>query len=140
MPNVRHEPIVQNHTARGGYLLHEAPGGKRAVTLIASGSEVGVAMKASKLLEAKGIGAAVVSMPCFELFRQQDAAYRETVLGNAPRIGIEAGIEQGWREWLRPADAFVGLSDFGASAPASKLYAHFGVTPERVADIAQELA
>ena len=140
VPNVRHEPIAQNHTARGGYLLHEAPGGKRAVTLIASGSEVGVAMKASKLLEAKGIGAAVVSMPCFELFRQQDAAYRETVLGNVPRIGIEAGIEQGWREWLRPSDAFVGLSDFGASAPASKLYAHFGITPERVADIAQELA
>ncbi len=140
VPNVRHEPIAQNHTARGGYLLHEAPGGKRAVTLIASGSEVGVAMKASKLLEAKGIGAAVVSMPCFELFRQQDAAYRETVLGDVPRIGIEAGIEQGWREWLRPSDAFVGLSDFGASAPASKLYAHFGITPERVADIAQELA
>ena len=97
-------------------------------------------MKAAELLAAKNIGAAIVSIPCFELFRQQDAAYRETVLGKAPRIGIEAGIEQGWREWLRPTDAFVGMSDFGASAPASKLFAHFGITAERVADIAQELA
>ncbi len=140
VPKARHEPIAQNHSARGGYLLREASGGKRAVTLIASGSEVGVALKAAELLAAKNIGAAVVSMPSFELFRQQDAGYRETVLGKAPRVGIEAGIEQGWREWLRPTDAFVGLSDFGASAPAAKLFAHFGITPERVADVAQELA
>jgi len=140
VPNARTEPMGQNHSARGGYLLHEAPGGKRAVTLIASGSEIGIALKAAELLAAKGIGAAIVSMPCFELFRQQDAAYRETVLGKAPRVGIEAGIEQGWREWLRPTDAFVGMSDFGASAPAPKLFAHFGITPERVADVAQELA
>jgi transketolase len=140
VPNLRKTPIAQNHCARGGYLLREAADGKRAVTLIASGSEVGVASKAADLLAAKGIGAAVVSMPCFELFRQQDAAYRETVLGKVPRIGIEAAVAQGWSEWLRPADAFVGLADFGASAPGGKLFPHFGITPERVAELAQKLA
>ncbi|MBN9262618.1 MAG: transketolase, partial [Hyphomicrobium sp.] len=139
VPNLRKGPLGENSSAKGGYVLREAAGGKRAVTLIATGSEVGLAAKAADLLAAKGIAAAVVSLPSFELFRKQGAAYQQAVLGDAPRVAIEAAIEQGWREWLRPSDAFVGLSDFGASAPAGKLFAHFGLTPERVAEVAAKL-
>ena len=139
VPNLRKGPLADNLTAKGGYVLREAEGGKRAVTLIATGSEVGIAVKAADLLAAKGIAAAVVSLPSFELFRKQPAAYREAVLGNAPRVAIEAAVAQGWSEWLRPDDAFIGLTDFGASAPAGKLFVHFGLTPERVAETTQKL-
>ncbi len=139
VPNLRKGPLGENASAKGGYVLREAQGGKRAVTLIATGSEVGIAVKAADQLAAKGIAAAIVSVPSFELFRKQGAAYQRAVLGDAPRVAIEAAIEQGWREWLRPSDAFVGLSDFGASAPAGKLFAHFGLTAERVAETAQKL-
>jgi transketolase len=138
VPNVRKGPLGENLSAKGGYVLREAQG-KRAVTLIATGSEIGIAVKAADLLAAKGIAAAVVSLPSFELFRKQLAAYQQTVLGDAPRVAIEAAVEQGWREWLRPDDAFIGLSDFGASAPAAKLFAHFALTAERVAETAQKL-
>jgi transketolase len=116
------------------------PSGKRAATLIATGSEVGLAMSAAEALEKDGVGAAVVSMPSFELFRAQAEAYRTSVLGEAPRIAIEAGVRQSWNEWLRPGDAFVGLSDFGASAPGPKVYEHFGLTAERIAAEARKLA
>ncbi len=139
VPNLRKEPLGENKSARGGYVLREADGGKRAVTIIATGSEVGLAVKAADALAAKGIAAAVVSLPSFELFRKQDTHYRQAVLGVAPRIGIEAAVEQGWSEWLRPEDAFVGMSDFGASAPAGKLFPHFGITAERVTELAQKL-
>jgi transketolase len=91
------------------------------------------------MLAKDGINATVVSMPSFELFRKQPEAYQRQTLGDAPRIGIEAGVQQSWNEWLRPGDRFVGLSDFGASAPAPKVYAHFGLTAERVADIGKEI-
>jgi transketolase len=78
-------------------------------------------------------------MPSFERFRQQPEAYRYEVLGMAPRVAIEAGVEQGWHEWLRHKDTFVGLSDFGASAPAAKLFEHFGLTPAKVAEAARAL-
>jgi transketolase len=139
VPNLRKGPLGENLSARGGYVLREVEGGKRAVTIIATGSEVGVAVKAADALAAKGIAAAVVSLPSFELFRKQDTYYRQAVLGVAPRIGIEAAVAQGWHEWLRPEDAFVGMSDFGASAPAGKLFPHFGITAERVAEVAQKL-
>jgi transketolase len=135
---VRKGPLGENLSAKGGYVLREAQG-KRAATLIATGSEIGIAVKAADQLAAKGIAAAVVSLPSFELFRKQPTAYQQAVLGDAPRVAIEAAVEQGWREWLRPSDAFVGLSDFGASAPAGKLFVHFGLTPERVAETAQKL-
>ena len=139
VPNLRKEPLGENMCARGGYVLREAPDGKRAVTIVATGSEVGVAVKAADALAAKGIAAAVVSLPSFELFRKQDAYYRQAVLGVAPRIGIEAAVSQGWSEWLRPEDGFVGMSDFGASAPAGKLFPHFGITADRVTELAQKL-
>jgi transketolase len=113
--------------------------GVRDVTLIATGSEVGLAMEAARLLAPEHLDVAVVSMPSFELFRQQPADYRERVLGDAPRIGIEAAVAQGWSEWLRPGDAFIGMTGFGASAPAPKLYEHFGITALRIAETARRL-
>jgi transketolase len=139
VPNVRSGKLAgENLCARGGYLL-QAPARSRDVTLVASGSEVGLAVEAAALLGAHGIGAAVVSLPSFELFRGQSERYRTEVLGEAPRIGIEAGVAQGWHEWLRPGDTFIGLSDFGASAPAADAFRHFGLTPARVAEAAHRL-
>jgi transketolase len=139
VPNLRTEATAENLCAKGGYVLREA-NGKRDVTLIATGSEVGLAAAAAETLAKDGVAAAVVSLPSFELFRQQPAAYREKVLGSAPRVGIEAAVAQGWCEWLRPADTFIGMSGFGASAPAPKLFEHFGLTAEKVAAAARKLA
>ena len=120
--------------ARGGYVLAEAPGARpRDVTLIATGPEVGIAIEARVLLSRdRGIGAAVVSLPCWELFAQQTASYREAILGGALRVGIEAASGFGWERWLGPAGMFIGIDDFGISAPADALYRKFGITPEAV--------
>ena len=135
VPNVRTEVTKDNLSAKGAYVLRAVK--KRDVTLLATGSEVGLAIEAADLLAKDGIQAAVVSMPSFELFAKQDEAYQMRVLGEAPRVGIEAGIAQCWYQWLRKKDRFVGLSDFGASAPAPKLFAHFGLTPAHVAERAK---
>ena len=113
--------------------------GKRDVTLIATGSEVGLAVAAADLLAKDGVKAAVVSMPSFELFRAQSEAYRQATLGDAPRVAVEAAIAQGWHEWLRPKDRFIGMNGFGASAPAGKLFEHFGITAPKVAAAAKAL-
>ncbi|MGC8476239.1 MAG: transketolase-like TK C-terminal-containing protein, partial [Acetobacteraceae bacterium] len=128
----------ENRAARGGYVLAEAAG-SRAVTLIATGTEVAIAMDARALLAAEGIGAAVVSLPCWELFAQQDPTYRDEVLGSAPRIGIEAAVAMGWERWLGPDGVFIGMSGFGASAPYEALYKEFGITAEAVAAAARKL-
>ncbi len=122
----------ENLTARGGYVLAEADGPRQA-TLIATGSEVSLAMEARAMLAAKGIQAAVVSLPCWELFETQDAAYRATVLGTALRVGIEAAGSFGWDRWLGPDGIFIGMTGFGASAPAEVLYKHFGITADAAA-------
>jgi transketolase len=121
----------ENRCARGGYVVEEASG-PRQVTLIATGSEVGLALAARTVLEAEGIATAVVSLPCWELFAAQDASYREQVLGSALRVGIEAATGFGWERWLEPDGVFVGMSGFGASAPAEDLFKHFGITAEAV--------
>jgi transketolase len=121
----------ENRCARGGYVLLEADGPRRA-TLIATGSEVAVAAEARRMLAEAGIGAAVVSLPCWELFAQQDEAYRMTVLGEVPRVGIEAACGFGWERWLGDSGIFIGMTGFGASAPAEDLYRHFGITPEAI--------
>ena len=127
----------ENRTANGAYLLREVA--DRQVTLIATGSEVEIAVAAADALAAEGIRAAVVSAPSFELFAEQPEACRRAVLGTAPRIGIEAAIRQGWDAVLRQKDAFVGMTGFGASAPAPALYAQFGITAEAVAEKAKSL-
>ncbi|MEZ5844792.1 MAG: transketolase [Hyphomicrobiaceae bacterium] len=134
------DTLAENLSAKGGYVLREATGGKRDVTLLATGSEVGLAVEAADLLAKDGVKAAVVSMPSFELFRGQDAAYRKAVLGSGPRVAVEAGIAQGWHEWLGDNGGFVGMTGFGASAPAGDLFKHFGITAAAVAAKAKGLA
>ena len=136
LPTVRTSHCDSNKSAQGAYVLREADGA-RDVTLIATGSEVEIAMDAADQLAAKGIKAAVVSAPCFELFAAQDAATRQAVLGDAPRVGCEAAIRQGWDLFLRPEDGFVGMTGFGASAPAEELYKHFGITSEALVAAAE---
>ena len=127
LPLLRTAHSDENLTAKGAYVLDE-PKGQRGVTLIATGSEVALAVTAAKELGAEGIAAAVVSMPCWELFEAQDRAYQDSVLGRVPRVGVEAAVEFGWRKWLGSFGNFVGMHGFGASAPAEELYKHFGIT------------
>jgi transketolase len=91
-----------------------------------------LALAAALALDAEGIPAAAVSMPSWELFRRQPRDYRRAVLGEAPRIAVEAGVRFGWDEWIGPDGAFIGMAGFGASAPAGALYEHFGITAENV--------
>lgn len=121
-----------NRVAEGGYVLRE-PDSPRDVTLLASGSEVAIAVDASEILAGENIAAAVVSMPCWELFAAQDADTRTHVLGEAPRVGVEAAVHGTWSCWLRPDDRFVGMDGFGLSGPGPELYSHFGITAEAVA-------
>ncbi|MGN6772596.1 MAG: transketolase [Rhizobiaceae bacterium] len=139
LPMLRRAYMAENRSARGAYLLRE-PDGRRAVALLATGSEVEIAVAAAEKLEAEhGVAAAVVSMPCWELFEEQDAAYRKSVLGTAPRVAIEAAARLGWDRWTGENGAFVGMTGFGASAPAPDLYRHFGITPGAVAAEALKL-
>ncbi len=138
LPLLRHEPAAENRSARGGYVLAEAAGG-RQVTLLATGSEVSIAMAAREMLAKDGIRAAVVSMPCWELFEKETEQYCDMVLGSAPRVGIEAAVEFGWHRWLGPHGAFIGMHGYGASAPGEAVYKHFGITAEKVAETARSL-
>ena len=106
---------------------------------MASGSEVGIAMSAREMLAADGIAATVVSVPCMELFWQQDEAWRNMVLGTAPRIAVEAAIRQPWDRILGENDGFVGMDDFGASAPANVLFEKYGITAANVVEKAKAL-
>ncbi|MEI4470215.1 transketolase [Frigidibacter sp. MR17.24] len=145
LPTLREKHTATNLSAKGAYVLREAEA-KRQVILMATGSEVEIAIKAREALEAAGIGTRVVSVPCMELFAAQDEAYRKKVLPAGPaRIAIEAAVQQPWDRWLygergRAAKAgFVGMTDFGASAPAERLYAEFGITAEAVVEKAKAL-
>ena len=133
LPPLRHD-MGENRCARGGYVLAEANGPRRA-TLIASGSEVCLAMAARDRLATEGVPVAVVSLPAWALFARMEAGERNAVLGSAPRFGIEAACGFGWERWLGEGGVFIGLDGFGASAPAEALYRHFGLTPEAVAGV-----
>ena len=137
VPTVRAEHTDENLSARGGYVLLEA-NGARAVTLLATGSEVSLAVAARETLQADGHPTAVVSMPCAGLFDRQDAGYRAEVLGDGARVAVEAAVSLGWEKYLGPAGRFVGMSGFGASAPGGDLYNHFGITAEAVVAAAKE--
>ena len=108
LPALRTEDDGENLVARGGYVLLEAPG-DRAVTILATGSEVAIACEAARTLAGEGVAAAVVSMPCFELFQQQPRDYRQSVLGSAPRIAVEAALRDSWEKFLREDDLFIGM-------------------------------
>ena len=124
----------ENLTGRGAYVLAEAEGGPRRATILATGSEVAVALEARRMLQAEKIPAAVVSMPCWELFEQQDADYRSRVMDRAAvRVAVEAAVRQGWERYIGEDGGFVGMDGFGASGSVPDLYARFGITPERVA-------
>ncbi|MEM7192495.1 MAG: transketolase [Pseudomonadota bacterium] len=138
LPLLRSNASEENLSAKGAYVLIE-PDGPRDVTLLATGSEVSLAVEAAGTLRKDGINAAVVSMPCWELFDAQDLSYRNAVLGEAPRVAVEAAVEFGWQKWLGSNGAFVGMPGFGASGPAPELYKHFGITSEAVAAAARAL-
>ncbi len=126
-----------NRSARGAYILAEAEGGARRVTLLATGSEVAVAMEARALLQRRGLPTAVISMPCWEIFETQDRGYQSEILcPGSVRVGVEAAVRLGWDRWIGENGAFVGMSGFGASGPGEALFRHFGITGEAVAEAA----
>ena len=138
LPTLRSVHRDDNPCARGAYEL-AASEGEAAVTFLATGSEVQIAMQARDLLKADGIGARVVSMPCWELFEQQDATYRDAVIGRGTlRVAIEAASGLGWDRYIGERGRFIGMSGFGASAPYKDLYKHFGITAEAAANAARE--
>ncbi len=131
VPLVRRIHAAENLSAKGAYILKDVEG-TRDVSLLATGSEVALALDAAERLAAEGISAVVVSIPCFELFAEQDAGYRAAVLGQAPRVGVEAALRQGWDAVLDLQDGFIGMTGFGASAPAGDLYKAFGITVDAI--------
>ncbi len=145
VPTLRNSHIASNLTGRGAYIMREAQAPRRVI-LMATGTEMSVADAARDLLEAQGIGTRVVSMPCWELFERQSEGYRRRVLPRGPvRVAIEAGVRQGWDKWLcsergtERKSAFVGMTGFGASAPGSDLFTHFGITADAVVEEALSL-
>jgi transketolase len=132
------QPVVrrtaeENLSGRGAYVLAEAEGGERVATILATGTEVALALRAREMLASEGLPVAVVSMPCWELFEQQTRAYRTMVLGQAPRVAVEAAVRLGWDRWIGPEGSFIGMSGFGASGSEDDLWRHFGITAEAVA-------
>ncbi len=137
LPAVRRD-AAQNRSAGGAYVLRDTPG-PRDVTLLATGSEVALALAAADLLAAERIAAAVVSMPCWALFEARPAAERAAILGTAPRLGIEAAARLGWDRWTGDAGGFLGMQGYGASGAEAELWRHFGLTPEEAAKAARAL-
>jgi transketolase len=136
---VRQGHTAENLSARGAYVLREAEGAR--LTLLATGTEVGLALTALEKLAAEGITARLVSMPCWALFDRQPADYQRAVLGapGAPRLAIEAACPLGWERYLGQKGAFLGMHGFGASGPGAEVYAHFGITAETAVRMAKDL-
>jgi transketolase len=140
LPHVRQGPApgAENRSRHGAYVLADAEGGPRAVTLLATGSEVALALAARRLLQSAGTPTAVVSMPSWELFESQPADYRAGVLGEGTvRVACEAALRFGWDRYLGARGGFVGMTGFGASGPADRLFEHFGITPAAIVAEAQ---
>ncbi len=142
----RTDRLAREGVARGGYVLRDAAPGALGspvadVILVATGSELALAIDTADLLEADGIRTRVVSLPCWELFEAQDEAYRESILPSAVRhrVAVEAGVALGWERWVGTEGAIIGIDHFGASAPAATIFEHFGFTAPRVADVARRV-
>ena len=134
------ESANENLTAKGGYVISDVASGKsRQATLIATGSEVSLAVVAQEKLREKGIETAVVSMPCTELFDKQNSQYQDEVLGNCPRVAIEAASKFGWEKYVGLNGDIIGMDGFGASGPADKLYEYFGITVDEVVESVENL-
>ena len=139
LPCLRKEHTEENLSSKGGYVLAETED-KRDLTLIASGSEVAIAIEARDQLKKEGVSAEVVSMPCLEKFEEQSQEYRDKVIPlETPIVVVEAAIEQSWGKYLGRNGKFVGMSTFGASAPANELYIHFGITTQNVVNAAKDI-
>ncbi len=139
LPIVRRDSWQANRSRRGAYVLKTC-GAQRDVTLLATGSEVQVALRAAEVLEARGLRVAVVSMPCWTLFEAQPESYRREVLGQTGvRLGVEAAVQFGWDRYVSGPDAFVGMTGFGLSGPPEQLFEHFGITAEKLAERALAL-
>ena len=134
----RSEKSSDNKVSKGGYILNSISS-KRDLTLIATGSEVEIAMEAADTLKEEGLNVAVVTMPCWELFDQQNETYKKEILGDCPRIAIEAACEMGWSKYTGDKGAFIGMKGFGASGPAPELYKHFGITSKAVVNKARAI-
>jgi transketolase len=133
---------THNLSRRGAYVLAQADArlGPRRVTLLATGSEVALALAARTTLQSSGVATAVVSMPCWDLFESQSLDYRTEVLGrDTVRVACEAAMRFGWDRWLGERGAFVGMTGFGACGTADELYRHFGITAEAIVAEAQRL-
>jgi transketolase len=134
LPPARTVETSENLSSRGAYVLAEANGARRA-TILATGSEVAIALKAREILERDGVATAVVSMPCWELFERQPARYRRDVIGDVTaRVAVEAAVRHGWDRYIGADGGFVGMSSYGASGPEDELFVHFGITAEHVAN------
>jgi transketolase len=139
MPLLRRQAGSENLSAKGGYVLQEAEGGPRRLTLLSSGSELHLAVEARAVLQAEGIPTAVVSMPCRLLFEEQDAAYKRAVLGDTlARVAVEAAVEMSWDRYLGLQGRFVGMHEFGASGKIGDVYKKFDITTEAVLRAARE--
>jgi transketolase len=136
-PAVRYEPTKENLCARGAYEL-DAASAPAKVSLFGCGTELDIALRARQLLEAAGVPTRVVSTPCWRLFELQSPRYQASVIGKAPvRIAVEAGVRQGWDRFIGEHGGFIGMTGFGASAPAERLYEHFAITPEAIVELAK---
>ncbi|HEV3427022.1 MAG TPA: transketolase [Paraburkholderia sp.] len=140
LPLLRHEADGENRSARGAYILHDAEGGPRQVTLLATGSELQLAVEAREILQGEGVPTAVVSMPCRLLFEEQDKDYKRAVLGDSPaRVAVEAAVELGWDRYIGTEGKFIGMHSFGESGKIQDVYDKFGITTDAVVRAAREI-
>ena len=136
---LRTESSLENKTAFGAYVVDRNERKERQATILATGSEVSLAMEAQKILSEKGINAVVVSMPCWELFDRQEDNYKKDVLGTAPRVAVEAASGFGWEKYVGENGRIIAMNGFGASGPADRLYEHFGITVENIVKAVENL-
>jgi transketolase len=140
MPLLRKEAGTENKSARGAYVLLDAEGGARKLTLLATGSELHLAVEARKIMQQEGVPTAVVSMPCRALFEEQDIEHKKAVLGEPmARVAVEAAVELGWDRYIGFEGKFVGMHGFGESGKINDVYAKFDITADAVASAAREV-